>query len=86
MRCQIRVKFHFVQLTPKNANAYVFLLESYDFRVFMQRLSRLHLHVTSNKGSIKVKYNFVQLTPKNANSFVFLLESFLSPHKVLSSS
>ena len=36
IRCQIRVKFHFVALTPKNANSYVFLLESYDFSVLIR--------------------------------------------------
>ena len=30
------VIFHFVQLTPKNANSYVFLLDSYDFQVLMR--------------------------------------------------
>ena len=48
-RDEIRVKFNFVQLTPKNVNSYVFLLESYNFRVLM-RLSRFFLQVTSNMG------------------------------------
>ena len=79
-----RVKFHFVQITPENANSYVFLLKSYCFRVLM-RPSRFLLQFTSNKWSNKGPILFCPINFQKCQFLCVLTRKlrFSSPHEAI---
>ena len=63
---------------------FLFLLESYDFRVLI-RPSRFLLQVTSNKGSNKGKFYFVKFTPEKCLFQCVFAQKlrFFSPYKAI---